>query len=141
VVQGHEHEPVPGRRPDRDGGGRGQVGGGVHVVGLQLAGLVALGVNDVVAPPFPDVGCAGHGGVSAQGRERIGRCGPKVDAAWSLLVIRAVPVAPAKMGARARVLIAKPVRLLTGRTGMADRLLVGRKDGPAKRRAAQGRRL
>jgi hypothetical protein len=40
-----------------------------------------------------------------------------------------VPVASVKMGARARVLIAKPLRLLTGRMGMADRLLVSRKDG------------
>jgi hypothetical protein len=60
VVKGHEHQAVPGRQPDRDRAERWQVSGGVHVDGLQLADLVALCVDHVVAAPFPDVSSLEH---------------------------------------------------------------------------------
>jgi hypothetical protein len=44
-------------------------------------------------------------------------------------------------GARVRVIIANPVRLLRGRARMAENLLVSREDGPVKRDAVRGRTL
>src|SRR6185437_10457115 len=49
------HEPVPGRHPGLDRAERRQAGAGVNVDGLQPTDLVTLGVNHVVAAPFPDV--------------------------------------------------------------------------------------
>ncbi len=58
--QGNEHEPMPGRHPDLDGGERWQVCARVDVDGLQLPDLVTVGVNNVVAPPLPDMACLEH---------------------------------------------------------------------------------
>src|SRR6476659_9715181 len=63
AVKRHEYEPVPGRDADLDGAERRQVGAGVDVDRLQLPDLVVLGVNHVVATPFPDVGRLEHAGL------------------------------------------------------------------------------
>jgi hypothetical protein len=60
VVKGHEHEPTAGRQPDPDRAKRRQVSGSDNVDSLQLADLVDLGVDNVVAPPFPDVRSLEH---------------------------------------------------------------------------------
>src|SRR6266581_679471 len=60
LVKRDEHEPVPGGHSDLDRAERWQVGAGVDVDGFQLADLVALMVDHVVAAPFPDVGSLEH---------------------------------------------------------------------------------
>src|SRR5271169_6164898 len=59
-VKRHEHEPVPGWHSDLDRAERRQVGAGVNVDGFQCTDFVTLGVNHVVAAPFPDVGSLEH---------------------------------------------------------------------------------
>src|SRR5690242_6560277 len=60
AVERHEYEPVPGPYADLDGTERRQVGAGVDIDRLQLPDLVVVGVNHVVATPFPDVGRLEH---------------------------------------------------------------------------------
>src|SRR5215470_11128053 len=55
LVKVHEHEPVPAHHPDLDRAEGRQVGAGVHVDGLQLADLVAVGVDHILATPVPDI--------------------------------------------------------------------------------------
>src|ERR1700722_20195586 len=66
VVKRHEYEPVPGRNADPNGAERRQVGPGVEVDCLQLPDLAILGVNHVLATPFPDVGRFEHAGPSSR---------------------------------------------------------------------------
>ena len=66
LVKRHEYQPVPGRRVDLDRAERWQVGAGVDVDGFQLADLVTVGVNHVVAAPFPDVSSLEHASLPLQ---------------------------------------------------------------------------
>src|SRR5262249_46059480 len=55
LVKMHEHEPVPAHHPDPDRAEGRQVGTGVNVDGLQVADLVAVGVDHIAATPIPDI--------------------------------------------------------------------------------------
>jgi hypothetical protein len=67
LSQGNEHEPVPGRHPDLNGAERWQVCARVDVDSLQLPDLVAVGVNNVVAPPLPDIARLEHARLPLRG--------------------------------------------------------------------------
>ena len=54
-VEGHEHQPAPGRQAHRDRGEGGLVAAGVHVHGLECPDLVATVVDHIVAAPFSDI--------------------------------------------------------------------------------------